>query len=381
VIKTKVVLIGQYPIDPENINGGVEACMLGIVNEFKKYPDIDLHVVTIQILKKDIYQNIEGVSVHYLASPPLPRFLTINTIDRYKVINKIKEINPDLVHGHISNYGYYALKSGYPSIVTIHGIAKEEYDPKLRPSILDSIRRKSVLPLEDFCLKNARIITTVSPYVVEKIGSICKGEVHVVPNSIRDEFFEIQSQEVSDRLLFIGGIEPRKGLLNVIKAVELICAKRDNVRLHIVGGIRKQGYYDSLVEYVERNNLSSYITFMGALDNEELKKELSECSIFVFPSKEESFGIALAEAEACGKPIVASNIGGIPYVVDNNKTGFLVEYGNINSLADKILMLLEDKDLRRIMGFMGREKAREFSNKSIAEKYYSLYQRAVQNGK
>lgn len=377
----KVVLMGQYPIDPENINGGVEACMLGIVNEFKKYPGIDLHVVTTQILKKNIYQNIEGVSVHYLSSPPLPRFLTINTIDQYKVINKIKEINPDLVHGHISNYGYYALKSGYPSIVTIHGIAKEEYDPKLRPSILDSIRREVILPMEDFCLKNARIITTVSPYVVEKIESFCKSRVHVIPNSIRDEFFEIQSREVSDRLLFIGGIEPRKGLLNIIKAIELICTKRDSIRLHIVGGIRKQGYYDNLIEYVEQNNLSSYVTFRGALDNEELKRELSECSIFVFPSKEESFGIVLAEAEACGKPIVASNIGGIPYVVDDNRTGFLVEYGDINSLVDKILMLLEDKDLRINMGYMGRKKAREFSNKIVVEKYYSLYQRAIRNGK
>lgn len=380
-MEMKVVLIGQYPIDPENINGGIEACILGIVNEFKKYHDIDLHVVTTQILKKNIYQNIGGVSVHYLASPPLPGFLTINTIDRYKVINKIKEINPDLVHGHSSNYGYYALKSGYPSIVTIHGIAKEEYDPKLRPSILDSIRRKVILPMEDFCLKNAKIITTVSPYVVEKIGSFCKGEVHVIPNSIRDEFFEIQSQEVSDRLLFIGGIEPRKSLLNIIKAIELIRTKRENIRLHIVGGIRKQGYYDSLVKYVEQNNLSSYVIFRGALGNEELKRELSECSIFVFPSKEESFGIVLAEAEACGKPVVASNIGGIPYVVDNNRTGFLIKYGDINSLVDKILMLLEDNDLRRSMGIMGRKKAREFSNKSIGEKYYSLYQKAIRNGK
>ncbi|AKB30500.1 Glycosyltransferase [Methanosarcina siciliae T4/M] len=378
-METKVVLLGQYPIDPENISGGVEACILGIVNEFKKYPDIDLHIVTVQILKKNVYKNIEGISVHYLASPPFPRFLTVNTIDRYKVINKIKEINPDLVHGHISNYGYYALKSGYPSIVTIHGIAKEEYNPQLRPSILDSIRRKVHLPMEEFCLKNARILTTVSPYVMEKIESFCKGDVYVIPNGIRDEFFKIQSQEVGDRLLFIGGIEPRKGLLNIIKAVEMICTKRDNIRLHIVGRIRKQGYYDSLVEYIKQNNLSSYVIFRGALDNEELKRELSECSIFVFPSKEESFGIVLAEAEACGKPIVTSNIGGIPYVVDNNRTGFLVEYGDVNSLADKILTLLENKNLRISMGIMGREKAREFSNKSIAEKYYSLYQKAIRN--
>ena len=112
---------------------------------------------------------------------------------------------------------------------------------------------------------------------------------------------------------------------------------------------------------------------------EEIKKEFSECSVFVFPSKEESFGIVLAEAEACGKPVVASNIGGIPYVVDDNKTGFLVEYGDVDTFAEKILILLNDKNLRNKMGRLGRGKAKQFSNKEIAKKYYELYKEVFDN--
>ncbi len=373
----RIVILGQYPLNHEKIRGGVETSVIGLVNELKKYPDVEVHVITIEIMWKDITKIENGITIHYLASPPLPRFVTINTIDRYKTIKKIKELNPDVVHGHMSSYGYYALKSGFPNIITIHGIAKEEYDPKIRPGLLDMIRRISILPLEDYVFKHARVLTVVSPYVKKKIEPFCNGEIHVIPNGVRDDFFNLENNEVDNHLLFVGGIEPRKGLLNLLKAVKIIKKEISNVKLHVVGNVRKQGYFKSLINYVKQNNLNENIIFKGELSEKEVKEEFSECSVFVFPSKEESFGIVLAEAEACGKPVVASNIGGIPYVVDNNKTGFLVEYGDVDTFAEKVLALLKDKNLRINIGIAGKEKARQFSDKDIAEKYYKLYKTVI----
>jgi len=277
--------------------------------------------------------------------------------------------------------GYYALKSGFPNIVTVHGIAKEEYDPKIRSELLDTIRRGVVVPMENYVFEHAKILTVVSPYVKEKIEPFCNGKIQVIPNGIRDEFFNIENNEVDNRLLFVGGIEPRKGLLNLLKAVKIIREKIPGVRLYIVGSVRKQKYYNSLIDYVKKNKLNENIIFKGELSDEEIKKEFSECSVFVFPSKEESFGIVLAEAEACGKPVVASNIGGIPYVVDDNKTGFLVEYDDVDMFAEKILILLSDKNLRDKMGKLGKEKAKQFLNKDIAKKYYKLYKTVIDNEK
>jgi glycosyltransferase involved in cell wall biosynthesis len=376
-----IAILGQYPLNPEEIRGGVETCILGLENELKKYPDIELHIITIQIMWKDVTKIVNNVTIHYLASPPLPRFVTVNTIDKYKTIRKIKELKPDIVHAHMSSNGYYALKSGFPSLITVHGIAFEEYDPKIQPGLLGMIRRQVILPMERYVFEHAKVLTVVSPYVKTKIEPFCKGEIHVIPNGIRNEFFGIKNNEIENRLLFVGGIEPRKGLLNVLKAVEIVKKEIPDVELHIVGGVRKQGYYNSLIDYVNQNKLNENIIFKGELNDEELKKDFSECSVFVFPSKEESFGIVLAEAEACGKPVVASNIGGIPYVVDNNETGFLVEYGDVDALVKKILILLNDKNLRTEMGKAGKEKAKQFSNDDIAEKYYDLYKEMIDNGK
>ena len=377
----RVAILGQYPLNPEKIKGGVETCIIGLINELKKCSDIEIHVIAIHMMWKDITKIVDNVTIHYLASPQLPRFVTISTIDQYKTIKKIEELKPDVVHAHMSaGSGNCALNSGFPNIITVHGIAKEEYDPKIRHGLLNMIRRRVVVPMEQYVFENAKVLTVVSPYVKKKIEPFCKGEIHVIPNGVRDEFFEVENNEVENRLLFVGGIEPRKGLLNLLKAIKIIKKEIPDVRLHIVGRARKQGYYNSLIDYVKKNNLNENIIFRGELSDEEVKKEFSECSVFVFPSKEESFGIVLAEAEACREPIVASNIGGIPYVVDNNKTGFLVEYGDIDTFAEKILILLNDKNLRNKMGVAGREKANQFSNKDIAEKFYRLYETVIDDG-
>lgn len=376
-----IAILGQYPVNPEKITGGVETCILGLVNELKKYPDIELHIITIQIMWKDVTKIVNNVTIHYLASPPLPRFITAHTIDKYKKIKKVKELKPDIVHAHICDNGYYTLKGGFPNIITLHGIAMAEYDPKIRPGLINMIRRKSILAMEQYVFEHAKVLTVVTPYVKEKIEPFCKGKIHVIPNGVREEFFNIESNEIEDRLLFVGGIEPRKGLLNLLKAIKIVKKDIPDIKLHIVGEVRKQGYYHSLLNYAKQNNLNETIIFKGELRDDKLKKEFSECSVFVFPSKEESFGIVLAEAEAGGKPVVASNIGGIPYVVDNNETGFLVEYGDVDTFAEKIMILLKDKKLRAEMGSAGKEKAKQFSNKGIAEKYYDLYNEMIDNGK
>jgi glycosyltransferase involved in cell wall biosynthesis len=93
----------------------------------------------------------------------------------------------------------------------------------------------------------------------------------------------------------------------------------------------------------------------------------------VFPSIYEPFGIVLLEAMACGKPVVASNVGGIPFVVEEGKTGLLFESGNVEDLADKIMTILENEELGEKMGEAGRERAKEFTWDKIAERTVEVY--------
>jgi len=373
-MKLKIVLLTQYPYDLNNVRGGVESSMVGLVEELKKFDTLELHIITStkQINKNETIIR-DGIIFHYISSPKLPQLITSLTFDQQRIKRKIREINPDLLHAHMTAplYGYTALKSGYPAIVTVHGIVKEE--AKSWQGLMGFIKRKIFIPMERYVLEHAKLLTVVSPYVEQKIKKWCKGNIFVIPNGVQEEFFEIEDKEVENRLLFVGGIEPRKSMLNLLKAVNIVKNEIPSVKLHIVGGIRKKKYFYSLIEYIEKNNLSKYVIFRGALSKEGLKKEFSECSVFVFPSKEESQGIVLLEAMAAGKPVVATNVGGIPYIVENGVTGSLVEHGDVEGLAREISNLLANKDLRKKYAGNGINKAKLYSHKIIAQKYYELY--------
>ncbi len=370
----KITILTQYPLDLKKLRGGVESSMVGLIEELKKLEDLQIHVITsTKLVDRDKVVHDKKITIHYLSSPRLPQLITSITFDQYKIKRKIREIKPDLINAHMTAplYGFPALKTQYPVIVTVHGIVKEEANTW--NGLLGLVKRKLFVSMENYTLKNSKFIIAVTPYVETKIRERYKEKSYIIPNGINCDKFEIENNLVDNRLLTVGGIEPRKGLLNLLKAITIIKKENPFVRLHIVGKVRNQQYFNSLTKYIEQNNLQDQVVFKGSLSNKELKKEYSECAVFVFPSKEESQGMVLLEAMAAGKAVVATNIGGIPYVVENNTTGILLEYGDINGLAKTITKLLNDRNLQQRLGNNGREKAKLFLNEEVSKKYYELY--------
>lgn len=374
----KIAILTQYPLNPKYIRGGVESSMVGLIEELKKFDDLQIHVVTsTKFIDIEKVVNNDNLTIHYVPSPKLPQLTTSLTIDQYKLKRKIYEINPDLVNAHMTAplYGFPALKTKYPVIVTVHGILSEE--AKTWNGLLGIVKRKIFVPMENYTLKNSKFISAVSPYVEERIKDKCKAKIFVIPNGISLDKFEVENNTIDNRLLTVGGIEPRKGLLNLLAAINIVKKENPSVKLHIVGRVRKERYFDSLKKYIKQNDLQSQIIFKGPLPDEELKKEYSECSLFVFPSREESQGIVLLEAMAAGKAVVATKVGGIPYVVENHKTGLLVEYGNVQELARAITLLLKDKNMRHNLGKCGKKIANKYINRDVAEEYHKVYERIM----
>lgn len=369
----KVALITQYPLGLD-VHGGVESSMLGLVKELEKIENLDLYVITCtKLISRDKIITRKNTIFYYIHSPNLPNLLTSITIDQKKIKSVIRNINPDIVHAHMSApfYGYPAMKSGYPNIITVHGIVSEE--SKSWRGVIGAIKRVLYNSMERYVFKNAKTIVAITPYVEKKIKPFSDGNIYIIPNGVQDFFFNIKNIEIQGRLLFIGGIELRKGLQNLIEAIHIIRKYDIEITLHIVGGIRKKSYYDLLRHDISMLGLTKHIKFMGNLPTNDLKREISECSIFVLPSSEESQGIVLLEAMAASKPVIATNVGGVSYVVDHGINGSLVEYGDIDALACEIIRLFKDKDLRELYAKNGRRKAEQFSNKIIARNYYELY--------
>jgi glycosyltransferase involved in cell wall biosynthesis len=255
-------------------------------------------------------------------------------------------------------------------LLTIHGLTKNEVSFQRGMNYL--IERFVGIPIENHILSRLANIIVVTPYDKKFIPNT-KANIHTISNGIQNEYFNIKDNKKPNNLLFVGGIAPRKGILDLLKAMKIIIKKNNQVKLNIVGGIVSKEYFEIIHRYVKDNGLQEHVNYTGYLNDQDLREKYSECEIFVFPSHEESQGIVLLEAMACGKAIVASNIGGIPYVIKNEKTGLLFECGNIEELADKIITLLTNKELNEYIKINCVKDAIKYKWPKIAEQTIKVY--------
>jgi len=177
-------------------------------------------------------------------------------------------------------------------------------------------------------------------------------------------------------VMFSGTVTPRKGVEYLVRAAEIL--KENNVLFLIVGNTNiDREYADKVMEYAKQRNLK--VRFTGFVPYGDLKALYSACDIFVLPSFGEGDPIALKEALASGKPLIGTNVGGIPAQIKNGWNGFLVKPGNEKQLAEKIRYLIDNPEERERMGEKSRKLAREeFDWEKIAERYLKVYEEVAE---
>ncbi len=180
-------------------------------------------------------------------------------------------------------------------------------------------------------------------------------------------------------VLFVGGLEPRKGLEYLIRAMERVADVVPDVRLVAVAktGFRGTDQWATYKALAENLKILSRIDYNESVDESTLLQFYSDCDVLVLPSKTEGWGLSLMEAMVCGKPVVASRAGGIPELVRDGLDGILVDTGDVRWLAEAIVSLLKDPQLRARMGTSGRERAVQFSWDSTAHIVLDAYTHAL----
>ncbi|MEM3594819.1 MAG: glycosyltransferase, partial [Candidatus Jordarchaeaceae archaeon] len=134
----------------------------------------------------------------------------------------------------------------------------------------------------------------------------------------------------------------------------------------------------SIQKLVEKLGLGRDTIFMGHVPHKDIPKVYKMADVVVLPSKMEGFGLSITEAMASERPVVAYNVGGVGVQIENGRSGFLVEKGNINELAAKTCELLSDKELKRKMGERARQIVEEkFNVRKAVDKYLNVYQEAI----
>lgn len=179
-------------------------------------------------------------------------------------------------------------------------------------------------------------------------------------------------------ILFSGSITPRKGVEYIVKAANIIVNESNytNVLFLLVGDPSYDtGYTEKVSKLIKDYELEKYVKLAGFVPYDDLRKLYVACTIFVLPSKEEGHGLVLTEAMASGKPLIGTNVGGIPVQIRDGWNGFLVEPANEKQLAEKIKYLIDHPEKREEMGRNSRKLAEEvFDWRTIAERYLEVYE-------
>lgn len=222
----------------------------------------------------------------------------------------------------------------------------------------------------------------VSPAARRFVSRHLPGEFEVIPNGIDVERFGPQVEPLPEfrdgklNVLFVGRLDRRKGFKYLLRAFLRVKKELPNTRLLVAGAYNEKSRrrYE---EFVAEHKLAD-VSFLGYLPLDKLAQCYRTADVFCAPSTGgESFGIVLLEAMAAGRAIVASDIEGYRAVVTHGDDGILVPPKNDKALADALIGLLVDPNLREAMGTKGWIKAQDYSWKKISQRVLSYYEKVI----
>jgi D-inositol-3-phosphate glycosyltransferase len=207
------------------------------------------------------------------------------------------------------------------------------------------------------------------------------GRFYPIP---KDEAKEYLNFPLSTRMiLFVGRIEPLKGIDTLINAVACMrdegALNRHDIRLSIIGGDAsvsedEMDHEMARLHQLRRDlGLDDFITFLGKRSQDSLQYYYSAADVVVVPSHYESFGMVALEAMACGTPVVASQVGGLAYLIRDGETGYHVPDQDPFALCAPLITLLDDEELHTHMSLQAAEDARGYAWEVIAERVLEIY--------
>jgi glycogen(starch) synthase len=189
------------------------------------------------------------------------------------------------------------------------------------------------------------------------------------------KYDSLDSERQDSTVLYTGRIGLVKGTVPLLGSVTQVAREVPEVQYIIAGARHSSIDDDTLNEMLIRDNVQQHVKLLGHLPWHQLVDLYRRASIFVMPSYYETFGISVVEAMAFGLPVVATTAGGLPEVVENGVTGILVPPGDPKALADAIICLLRNPELRQRMGQAGRERVQtEFTVERVVEQTQAVYQ-------
>ena len=335
----------------------------------------EVHVITHRDRGLPAKSTDEGFSVHRLRLREVP-FLGI-IVFWLRVLFLLRRIDAEVVHAQGTYSGIPGLLAkkflGKPCVVWAQG--SDIYRPTF-----------STKRLSKPVLSNTDVVIALTEDMKRHIQRICQREVVVIPNGIDLNRFErlsraevrneLQIKEGERTILFVGRLHPVKGVKHLIRAMPLIGQAAPGVTLILLGDGEERQDLEALTRKL---NLENFITFKGRVPNAETPRYMIASDILVLPSLSEGFPVVVLEAMACGLPIVATDVRGLPEIIVSGENGFIVKPEKPEAIAEKALQLLGNDQLRHAIGANNRHKVKQYSWDNVAADLEAVYDSLVRD--
>jgi glycosyltransferase involved in cell wall biosynthesis len=390
-------------ISPEYLplSGGTGAYVYYLSNELMKRGN-SAYIVTGYDESRDVKVNRQ----HYvfflktLKAPVVKSFLFAGSASRK--LSKIRGSFPvDITHVNLPLVPSFAVPSGFGKtlISTVHSTWKGEAEAiKGEPySRLNSNEKFMVSfnwflrVFEEKMLERSNKIIAVSDFTRRELLQYYKvkeDKIRVIHNGVDVDKFKPATDKLKAKaevgfnpedkaILSVGRLYARKGLFTLIESMSLVTRKFRNAKFIITGkGLSNE--MKKLVSYAAKLGVKDNIVFTGYFPDKKLPRLYQAADIFAFSTFYENLPFAVLEALSTGLPVVTTNVGGIPEMIDNGKNGFLVQPFNSRELADRILYYLEHPAAASEMALLARKTIEnQFDWRLIVKKVVKVYDEAL----
>ncbi|MEW5872414.1 MAG: glycosyltransferase [Chloroflexota bacterium] len=339
--------------------------------------------------------------VHVTAGPevPLPKpelaiFLP-QFVEGILEFARNKGLSYDVIHSHYWMSGIVArdlqVAWNVPIIHMFHTLGLMKQRVARAPEEVEGDYR---LAGERAVLRLAQRVVAATPAEVAQLQWLYQADtrkVVVIPPGVDvSRFYPIPADEAKEyigvppcerMLLFVGRIEPLKGLDTLIQAIGLMQQQGVKVCLVVIGGEPEGGTAPATGSEMERlqamrqaAGVTDLVTFLGKRGQDTLPYYYSAAEVVVMPSHYESFGMVALEAMACGAPVVASQVGGLAFLVQDGVNGFTVPVDDPQALAERLAQVLQDRELRERLSLQAVQAAQAYAWEKIAERVARLYE-------
>ena len=320
---------------------------------------------------------IDGVHVHRL---PYWFRLSLSTFIWPSLLWKLPKYKFDIIHTHVSGH-VYVLFSGIIAKLKNTKHVHTTHCPwtdAFRPFILKPFIFLNNILFNRLAYKLTDKIIAITPWEIpiikkyapeEKITVIPNGVDEILFKKIKNNNFKKENNIKGKMVLFFGRFNPTKGPDKLVEAFKEILKERNDIALVMVGP--DEGVKEKVKEMSK--GYDRIIIKDPIRDKKKIAGMYQAADVYVLPSYREGMPLTLIEAMSCGVPIIASPVNGVPFEMKEPNNGYFVSYGDIKGLKEKILKILDNKEIAKKISLNNKNKAKNYTWNNIAEKYMGVY--------